>query len=142
MFALGEFNQVILNLVVNAAHAVADVSGADGKSKGLITASTRRTGGWVEVRIRDTGGGIPEKIRHKIFDPFFTTKPVGKGTGQGLAMAHTAIVDRHQGTLTFETEVGAGTVFIIRLPLNPVAASKRQDSLRKAEDHETSFIRR
>jgi signal transduction histidine kinase/CheY-like chemotaxis protein len=138
----GEFNQVILNLVVNAAHAIADVSSGDGKNKGLITASTRRSGDWVEVRIRDTGSGIPEKIRHKIFDPFFTTKPVGKGTGQGLAMAHTAIVDRHQGTLSFETEMGAGTVFIIRLPLNPVAAPKRQASSRKAEDHETSFIRR
>jgi signal transduction histidine kinase len=138
----GEFNQVILNLVVNAAHAIADVIGSDGQQKGLITASTRRCGDWVEVRIRDTGSGIPEKIRHKIFDPFFTTKPVGKGTGQGLAMAHTAIVDRHQGTLTFETAVGVGTVFIIRLPLNPAAAPKRGVAARKADQHETSFIRR
>jgi signal transduction histidine kinase len=137
----GEFNQVILNLVVNAAHAIGDVSGGDGRGKGLITASTRLCGDWVEVRIRDTGSGIPEKIRHKIFDPFFTTKPVGKGTGQGLAMAHTAIVDRHQGTLTFETEVGVGTVFIIRLPLNPVAPPKREPT-RKTDDYETSFIRR
>ena len=127
----GEFNQVILNLVVNAAHAIADVNDGGAKGKGVITASTRRSGDWVEVRIQDTGAGIPEKIRHKIFDPFFTTKPVGKGTGQGLAMAHTAIVDRHQGTLTFETEVGAGTVFIIRLPLNPVAAPKRDASAKE-----------
>jgi signal transduction histidine kinase len=138
----GEFNQVILNLVVNAAHAIADVTGADGKTKGLITASTRRCGEWAEVRIRDTGSGIPENIRHKIFDPFFTTKPVGKGTGQGLAMAHTAIVDRHQGTLTFETEVGVGTSFIIRLPLNPGPASKRGTPARKADGYETNFIRR
>jgi signal transduction histidine kinase len=138
----GEFNQVILNLVVNAAHAIADVTGADGKTKGLITASTRRCGEWAEVRIRDTGSGIPENIRHKIFDPFFTTKPVGKGTGQGLAMAHTAIVDRHQGTLTFETEVGVGTSFIIRLPLNPGPAPKRANPARKTESYETNFIRR
>ncbi len=138
----GEFNQVILNLVVNAAHAISDVTGADGKTKGLITASTRRSGEWAEVRIRDTGCGIPENIRHKIFDPFFTTKPVGKGTGQGLAMAHTAIVDRHQGTLTFETEVGVGTSFIIRLPLNPGPAPKRGNPARKAESYETNFIRR
>jgi signal transduction histidine kinase/CheY-like chemotaxis protein len=137
----GEFNQVLLNLVVNAAHAIGDISDGEKKDKGLITASTRRDGDWVEMRIRDTGSGIPEKIRHKIFDPFFTTKPVGKGTGQGLAMAHTAIVDRHQGTLTFETEVGVGTVFIIRLPLNPASLPKRQALARKAENHETNFIR-
>jgi signal transduction histidine kinase len=138
----GEFNQVILNLVVNAAHAISDISDEGRKGKGRITASTRRSGDWAEVRIRDTGSGIPEKIRHKIFDPFFTTKPVGKGTGQGLAMAHAAIVDRHQGTLTFETEVGIGTVFILRLPLNPAPTAKRGVPPRKTDNHETSFIRR
>jgi signal transduction histidine kinase len=138
----GEFNQVLLNLVVNAAHAIAEVTTGENGGRGLITASTRRCGDWAEVRIRDTGCGIPEKIRHKIFDPFFTTKPVGKGTGQGLAMAHTAIVDRHQGTLTFETEPGVGTVFIIRLPLNPSASPKREVVSRKTDDYETSFVRR
>ncbi|MDB6022652.1 MAG: Signal transduction histidine kinase [Pedosphaera sp.] len=118
----GEFNQVILNLVVNATHAIADVVGTRGKAMGLITASTRRCGDWVEIRIKDTGTGIPESIRDKVFDPFFTTKPVGKGTGQGLAIAHAVIVDQHQGQLTFETEMGAGTAFIIRLPLNPPPA--------------------
>jgi signal transduction histidine kinase len=138
----GEFNQVILNLVVNAAHAIAEATAGDSKRKGRITASTRRCGDWAEVRIRDTGCGIAEKIRHKIFDPFFTTKPVGKGTGQGLAMAHTAIVERHQGTLTFETELGVGTVFIIRLPLKPAAAPKREAAARRTDIHETSIIRR
>ncbi len=138
----GEFNQVLLNLVVNAAHAIGDITGKETKDKGLITVSTRRDGDWVEVRIRDTGCGIPEKIRHKIFDPFFTTKPVGKGTGQGLAMAHTAIVDRHLGTLTFETEVGVGTVFIIRLPLHPATIPKKEVLAKKAENHETNIIRR
>jgi signal transduction histidine kinase len=72
----------------------------------------------VELRISDTGAGIPEAIRGRIFDPFFTTKKVGKGTGQGLAIVHDVITDKHQGTISFESEVGAGTTFIIRLPIN------------------------
>jgi len=113
----GEFNQVILNIVVNAAHAIADVVGRDAKTKGTITVSTKRIDSWVEIRISDTGGGIPEPIRAKIFDPFFTTKEVGKGTGQGLAIARSVIVDKHAGTIHFETEAGRGTTFIIRLPV-------------------------
>jgi signal transduction histidine kinase/HAMP domain-containing protein len=112
----GEFNQVILNLVVNAAHAIGDVTAKQG-GKGVITVSTRRDGDHAEVRIRDTGTGIPEAARAKIFDPFFTTKAVGKGTGQGLYIAHTVIVKKHGGTLAFETEIGKGTTFVIRLPL-------------------------
>jgi PAS domain S-box-containing protein len=115
----GEFNQVILNLVVNAAHAIADVLGDHAKAKGTITLSTRRCGPWVEIQVRDTGTGIPEAIREKVFDPFFTTRPVGKGTGQGLAIARHVIVNRHNGTLTFQTEMGVGTVFVIRLPVAP-----------------------
>src|SRR5262249_43045872 len=111
----GEINQVVLNLIVNAAHAIA-ACGDTGKM-GTITVSTRHDNGWVEIRVRDTGTGIPEAIRGKIFDPFFTTKEVGKGTGQGLAIAHTAVVKNHQGTIHFETELGAGTVFIVRLPI-------------------------
>ncbi|MBA3968298.1 MAG: PAS domain S-box protein, partial [Nitrospirales bacterium] len=84
----GEFNQVILNLLVNAAHAIEDVVGKAEGGKGTITISTRMQQDWVEIRIADTGTGIPENARHKIFDPFFTTKEVGKGTGQGLAIAH------------------------------------------------------
>jgi len=122
----GELNQAILNLVVNAAHAIAEVVGDGARGKGVITVATRRDGDWAEISIRDTGAGIPEKIRSKIFDPFFTTKPVGKGTGQGLAIAHAVIVDQHGGTLAFETEMGVGTAFFIRLPLNPVTQARAE----------------
>jgi PAS domain S-box-containing protein len=111
-----EFNQVILNLIVNAAHAISDVV-RDSNQKGSIRISTHRDGGWAEVRVSDTGAGIPEDIRAQIFTPFFTTKEVGKGTGQGLAISHSVIVKKHQGTIRFESEVGAGTTFVIRLPL-------------------------
>ena len=113
---IGEFNQVVLNLVVNAAHAIGDVTSKKG-GKGTITVSTRGISGWAEVRIRDSGTGIPESIRGKIFDPFFTTKGVGKGTGQGLYIAHTVVVKKHGGTIEIETAVGEGTTFVIRLPL-------------------------
>jgi len=113
----GEFNQAILNMVVNAAHAIAEVVGDGSGRKGKITITSRRVGNWVEVRISDTGCGIPPEIRNRIFDPFFTTKEVGKGTGQGLTIAHSVIVKKHKGTLSFESEVGKGTTFIIRLPI-------------------------
>jgi signal transduction histidine kinase len=113
----GELNQVILNIIVNAAHAIADVVKDGSEGKGKITVTTRQDGDWAEIRIGDTGTGIPEKVRSRVFDPFFTTKGVGKGTGQGLAIARNVIVDKHGGTLTFETETGKGTTFIIRLPI-------------------------
>ncbi len=112
----GEFNQVILNLIVNAAHAIADVVRDGGPEKGKITIKTRSLPNWAEIRIQDTGSGIPEEIRGRIFDPFFTTKEIGKGTGQGLAIARSVVVDKHGGTIHFETETGKGTTFIIRLP--------------------------
>jgi signal transduction histidine kinase len=112
----GEFNQVILNLIVNAAHAIGDVVRGSNQ-KGSIRIGTRRDGEWVEVRVSDTGTGIPENIRAKMFTPFFTTKEVGKGTGQGLAMAQSVIVKKHQGTIRFESEIGVGTTFVVRLPL-------------------------
>jgi PAS domain S-box-containing protein len=112
----GELNQVFLNLLVNASHAVRDSNG-DGR-KGTITISTRRVGGTVEVRVSDTGCGIPEAVRNRIFDPFFTTKPVGQGTGQGLAIAHSVVVKRHGGAITFASEVGTGTTFVVRLPVS------------------------
>jgi PAS domain S-box-containing protein len=114
---LGEFNQVILNMIVNASHAITDVVGDASETKGLITISTRRAGEWAEIRISDTGAGIPEKARNRIFDPFFTTKDVGKGTGQGLAISHGVIVEKHGGSIEFETELGRGTTFIVRLPV-------------------------
>jgi signal transduction histidine kinase len=111
----GEINQVLLNLVLNAAQAVAEVSAAT-KARGRIAVSTRRDGDMVAIDIRDTGSGVPESIRGRIFEPFFTTKDVGKGTGQGLAIAH-SVIARHHGTLTFETATGLGTTFQIRLPI-------------------------
>jgi PAS domain S-box-containing protein len=118
-----ELNQVILNLIVNAAHAIGEKAEAHDDSKGLITLSTRQQADCVEVRVKDTGTGIPADIQDRIFDPFFTTKEVGKGTGQGLAIAHDVVVEKHGGTLTFETDLGHGTTFIIRLPLAETAAS-------------------
>lgn len=115
---LGDLNQVLLNLFVNAAHAIEDVVGDSGE-RGSITVATRRRGEGVEVTVRDTGGGIPEHIRHRLFDPFFTTKGVGKGTGQGLALARAVIVERHGGELDFDTELGVGTTFRLWLPLEP-----------------------
>jgi PAS domain S-box-containing protein len=112
----GELNQVFLNLLVNAAQAIAAVSQGGSTGKGRIEIHTRRAGSRVEIRISDTGGGIPGAIRSRIFEPFFTTKEVGKGTGQGLALAHVVVVQKHQGQIWFETEEGRGTTFVIQLP--------------------------
>jgi PAS domain S-box-containing protein len=114
---VGEFNQCILNLVINAAHAIGDTIDANHGSKGKIRVCTRQVGDFVEVRVQDTGAGIPASIRHRIFEPFFTTKEVGRGTGQGLSIVYGTIVKRHGGTVTFETEEGKGTTFVIRLPV-------------------------
>ena len=113
---VSDLNQVFLNLLVNAAHAIADTG-----KRGTITIKTRARGDDVEVRITDTGTGIPEEIRDKIFDPFFTTKEVGQGTGQGLNIAHQIVVGKHGGTLSLETEVGKGTTFCLRIPIQAVA---------------------
>jgi two-component system NtrC family sensor kinase len=112
-----EINQVLLNLIVNAAQAVGDVvKGTD--ERGSITVRTSRDGDHVLVQVIDTGRGIPEAIRSRIFDPFFTTKEVGKGTGQGLSIART-VVDKHRGTIDVESTVGVGTTFSVRLPIEP-----------------------
>ncbi|MEM7309905.1 MAG: ATP-binding protein [Planctomycetota bacterium] len=113
----GEVNQVVLNMIVNASHAIADVVGDGADGKGKIRISTRRLGEDAEIRIADTGAGIPEDARHRIFDPFFTTKGVGRGTGQGLSIAHAVVVKKHRGALEFESELGKGTTFVVRLPL-------------------------
>ena len=114
----GEINQVILNLITNAAHAIAEKHGPGPTVKGRITITTRYRDGWAEVRIQDTGAGIPEAIRHKVFDLFFTTKEEGIGSGQGLAIAHSVIVDNHGGRLTVDSTPGEGTTFIIQLPVD------------------------
>jgi signal transduction histidine kinase len=112
-----ELAQVILNLVVNAADSVSERTHAGADGKGTITVTARRDGEWAELRVADTGAGIPERIRGRIFDPFFTTKTVGNGTGQGLAIAHAVIVDKHAGKISFETEEGKGTTFVVRIPM-------------------------
>jgi two-component system NtrC family sensor kinase len=114
----GDFNQVILNLVVNAAQAIAEVVAKRSGEKGTITIQTRSEGRFAEIRVRDTGSGIPEEARSKIFNPFFTTKGIGEGTGQGLFISYSTIVRKHGGSLTYQTEIGRGTTFVIRLPLD------------------------
>ncbi len=128
----GGIQQVILNILINAAHAVADeVRGAGGEvpergdpsgsgaPKGRIAISTRAVEMGVQVSVADTGGGIPDDIHDRIFDPFFTTKVVGKGTGQGLSLAHQIVTEGHGGILTFDTRPGDGTTFHVVLPLAP-----------------------
>lgn len=117
-----EFNQVVLNLLVNAAHAIESVMQQTGE-RGKIDISLRVDDGWLEVKLADTGTGIPEDIRARVFDPFFTTKPIGKGTGQGLAIAYSVVVDKHRGTIGFDTTVGRGTCFVMRFPTQPTEAS-------------------
>jgi signal transduction histidine kinase len=112
---ISELNQVFLNLVINAAHAIADVVSSTGV-RGKIRVATSVDGCDVVVAISDTGGGVPAHVGNRVFEPFFTTKDVGKGTGQGLALART-IVDKHGGSLTFESTPGAGATFIVRVPI-------------------------
>lgn len=113
----GELNQVFLNLIINAAHAIEESLDLVRGDKGKITIGTSFTDTSVVISISDTGTGIPEAIRSKIYDPFFTTKAVGKGTGQGLALAYQCVVERHNGEIGFETEEGRGTTFRIKLPI-------------------------
>ncbi|HEY5958317.1 MAG TPA: ATP-binding protein, partial [Polyangiaceae bacterium] len=120
MCSIGDINQVFLNLIVNAAHAIAAVVGNSG-DKGTIRIVTSTDGASVEVRVSDTGCGVPSAIQQRIFEPFFTTKEVGKGSGQGLAIARNIVVDKHGGTLTFESVEGQGTTFCLRLPLDAQA---------------------
>ncbi len=116
----GEMNQVLLNLVVNSAQAIAEAGQRDGNSIGTISIATRRDGDWVELSVADSGIGIPDHVKERVFDPFFTTKEVGKGTGQGLMLAHTVIVKKHGGKIWFDSEIGKGTTFYLRLPLSAV----------------------
>jgi PAS domain S-box-containing protein len=113
---VGDLNQVFLNLLVNAAHAIADVVAERG-GRGRIAVVTRHEGADAVIEIADTGGGIPAAIRHRVFDPFFTTKEVGRGTGQGLALARAIVVDKHGGAIDFLTEEGVGTTFVVRVPV-------------------------
>ena len=118
----GEMRQVLLNLVVNAAQAITEKV-RNTTNIGVIRITTSLSAGCVEIRVQDTGAGIREEHRSKIFEPFFTTKAAGKGTGQGLATAHRIIVQQHSGKIWFETQPGAGTTFIIQLPIEAKKAS-------------------
>jgi signal transduction histidine kinase len=116
----GDINQVVLNLVINAAHAISDVVDGTG-GKGRITVRTRSIADYVEISVGDTGAGIPEAVRGRIFEPFVTTKEVGRGTGQGLTLSRGIVVEKLKGSLHFETETGKGTTFYIRLPVSGAA---------------------
>ena len=116
MCNIGELNQVFLNLIVNAAHAIAD-AGRDA-STGEIHVHTEAVNDKVVIRIRDNGCGIPAEHLDKIYDPFFTTKEVGRGTGQGLAITHSIIVDKHDGEISVNSVAGEGTEFILQLPVD------------------------
>jgi signal transduction histidine kinase len=118
MCHVGDINQVVLNLLVNAAHAI---EAADA-GRGEIRVSTRLDGREVVIDVADTGTGVSPEIADKLFDPFFTTKTVGKGTGQGLSLIRNLVVDRHHGSIGFTSEPGAGTVFTVRLPVDPRTA--------------------
>jgi two-component system, NtrC family, sensor kinase len=113
----GEISQVFLNIIVNGAHAIGDFTEGGSKGKGKISIQTSRAEDSIQIRISDTGGGIPKEIQDRVFDAFFTTKARGKGTGQGLAIARRVVIDKHQGNLSFETEKGRGTTFVIELPV-------------------------
>ncbi|MEA2148566.1 MAG: two-component system, NtrC family, sensor kinase [Solirubrobacteraceae bacterium] len=124
----GEINQVLLSLILNASHAIADTRG-ESKGQGRLHVRTSCEDDDVLISISDSGGGIPKEIADRIFDQFFTTKEVGTGTGQGLAIARTLVVDRHGGTLSFESQQGEGTTFFVRLPLNPQGADVTNTAL-------------
>lgn len=111
-----DIQQIVLNLLVNAAHAVADVK--DERGRGVVGVASRRERDEIVIEVSDNGVGIPEDVAGKIFDPFFTTKPMGVGTGQGLALTRTLVVERHDGTIDFRSTPELGTTFVVRLPLD------------------------
>jgi two-component system, NtrC family, sensor kinase len=113
----GLLNQVFLNLVVNAAQAI--------QADGTITVSTRLDDTWVEIAIADTGSGIPPEVRPKIFSAGFTTKPIGEGTGLGLALTREIVEDTHGGRIWFDTEMGKGTTFTLRIPIEQPRAQEQ-----------------
>lgn len=120
---VAEFNQVILNLIVNAADAISERFG-EGGDQGRITIRSRVDGDAVEIAVQDNGGGIPDSVIGRVFDPFFTTKGVGKGTGQGLSISRDVIVKQHGGAISCTAEPGEGTTFLVRLPLEETDADR------------------
>ena len=128
----GEINQVFLNIIVNAAHAIGDVVGDGSRGKGTITVRTRSLPDHVEVSVGDTGSGMSDEVKTRIFNPFFTTKPVGRGTGQGLTISHAVVVEKHGGRIFVETAPGRGARFIIHLPIAELAEQQEE------REHENS----
>lgn len=112
----GQMNQVLLNLIINASHAVSERLPPGSGEKGRIEVASKGSADWVEISVRDNGAGISEDIRARIFDPFFTTKPAGKGTGQGLAIARNIVENRHGGRLNCPAET-RGARFVIQIPV-------------------------
>jgi signal transduction histidine kinase len=112
-----EMNQVFLNLISNACHAIEEKNGKESDVKGLIEITTKQDGEYAVIVIRDTGIGIADSIKSRVYEPFFTTKEVGEGTGQGLSIVHNIIVQKHQGTIGFESIEGEGTTFTLRVPI-------------------------
>ncbi|WP_203826476.1 two-component system sensor histidine kinase NtrB [Actinoplanes palleronii] len=125
---VGDINQTMLNLIINAAHAI---EAAD-RGRGTIHITTQVQHDHAVIEVADTGTGVPAEIADKLFDPFFTTKDVGAGTGQGLALVRTLVVDRHGGEVDFTSEPGAGTTFRVRLPLQDPAASHHDENIVEA----------
>jgi PAS domain S-box-containing protein len=122
-----EIHQVLLNLIVNAAHAIAERNAHEKRALGKLRIATRLAGEVCEIRVEDDGAGIPASIRERIFDPFFTTKGVGKGTGQGLAISRSIVVDKHGGSIEVESEAGRGAAFVVRLPLKAEKSSAARE---------------
>lgn len=112
----GDLNQAFLNLIVNAAQAIDERRQLDPEFQGILQIKTRSLPDWIEATIVDNGCGMSDSVREKIFDPFFTTKPVGKGTGQGLSITHSIVVEKHKGQLEVQSEPNVGTTFTIRIP--------------------------
>ncbi|MEN6405297.1 MAG: hybrid sensor histidine kinase/response regulator [Thermoguttaceae bacterium] len=128
-----DIHRVVVNLLVNAAHATAEATRFGALGKRPLVVRTRRDGSWAEIRVKDFGCGIPDDIRDRVFEPFFTTKDVGVGTGQGLSIARALVVEKHNGTIRFESESGRGTTFYVRLPIGgspepaPQPAAEQQE---------------
>src|SRR5207253_25947 len=123
---LGDINQVLLNLIVNASQAISEAVDRNG-GRGTITVRTSCDGTEVVIEVADTGVGIPPEIAERIFEPFFTTKGVGVGTGQGLSLAYSLVRDRHNGSIGFRTEPGQGTTFTVRLPVGSAPRERVQE---------------
>ena len=129
-----ELNQVFLNVIVNAAHAIEDSSTNAEQQNGKIGIIVSKQENDIIIKVSDNGKGMPAEVRERIFDPFFTTKSVGKGTGQGLSLAYSVIVERHKGAIYAQSELGAGTIFVISLPIVNIS-TQEADSVNLEKDY-------